>query len=204
LVSDLLHHSLDWDGKKIFIRFGSVNYLASVWLNGKFIGQHEGGHLPFEFDITEDVLSGKNLWLSAWMAPWLQIGFRRETCPPTHEMCLFFRIIQPRILIFFPFCGIHRQVWIYAKHPAGIDDLIVATDVSGTTGTVKVKVMSTARNASVGFFLSGHGTQTGQQSAISNREARNRVYRYRRSILGTWCSKFIYFESRTIPGRPDN
>ena len=41
-----------WEGRKICLRFGSVNYLASVWVNGKLAGGHEGGHLPFEFDIT--------------------------------------------------------------------------------------------------------------------------------------------------------
>jgi beta-glucuronidase len=161
----------DWDGKKIFIRFGSVNYLASVWLNGKFIGQHEGGHLPFEFDITEDVLSGKNLLVVCVDGSLAPDRVPPGNVPPDPRDVSFFQNYPASNFDFFPFCGIHRQVWIYAKHPAGIDDLIVATDVSGTTGTVKVKVMSTARNASVGFFLSGHGTQTGQQSAISNREA---------------------------------
>src|SRR5689334_23066570 len=39
-----------WGEKRIVLRFGSVNYLADVWLNGQFLGSHEGGHLPFEFD----------------------------------------------------------------------------------------------------------------------------------------------------------
>src|SRR6266498_2402684 len=34
------------------LRFEAVFYLARVWLNGQYLGQHEGGYTPFEFDIT--------------------------------------------------------------------------------------------------------------------------------------------------------
>jgi beta-galactosidase/beta-glucuronidase len=34
------------------LRFESVFYLARVWLNGQYLGQHEGGYTPFEFDVT--------------------------------------------------------------------------------------------------------------------------------------------------------
>ena len=29
-------------------RFESVNYRVSIWLNGRFLGKHEGAYLPFE------------------------------------------------------------------------------------------------------------------------------------------------------------
>ena len=34
------------------IRFESVNYQATVWLNGRMIGSHVGEGLPFELDLT--------------------------------------------------------------------------------------------------------------------------------------------------------
>jgi beta-glucuronidase len=34
------------------IRFESVTYFATVWLNGRRIGTHAGSYLPFEFDLT--------------------------------------------------------------------------------------------------------------------------------------------------------
>ncbi|MFA6456369.1 MAG: glycoside hydrolase family 2 TIM barrel-domain containing protein [Bacteroidota bacterium] len=34
------------------LNFYAVNYVADVWLNGKYLGWHEGGYTPFSFDIS--------------------------------------------------------------------------------------------------------------------------------------------------------
>lgn len=47
-------------GKRLFLYFGAVNYIAEVYLNGKKIGSHEGGFTPFQFEITNKVKSGTN------------------------------------------------------------------------------------------------------------------------------------------------
>jgi len=46
--------------KRLFLHFGSVNYLADVYLNGEKIGSHEGGFTPFQFEITGKVKEGQN------------------------------------------------------------------------------------------------------------------------------------------------
>lgn len=40
-------------GEHIWLRFGAVDYIADVWLNGEYLGKHEGIFNPFEFDITD-------------------------------------------------------------------------------------------------------------------------------------------------------
>jgi beta-mannosidase len=40
-------------GQRLFLRFGAVDYLADVWLNGEYLGSHEGMFAPFEFDVTD-------------------------------------------------------------------------------------------------------------------------------------------------------
>ena len=42
------------------LRFGAVDYLADVYLNGQKVGRHEGGYTPFEFDITSLLRPGTN------------------------------------------------------------------------------------------------------------------------------------------------
>ncbi len=42
----------DWDleaDEECYLHFGAVDYFAQVWLNGMFVGEHEGGYLPFAF-----------------------------------------------------------------------------------------------------------------------------------------------------------
>lgn len=47
-------------GKRMFIYFGAVNYIAKVYLNGEFIGSHEGGFTPFQFEVTAKLVAGSN------------------------------------------------------------------------------------------------------------------------------------------------
>jgi beta-glucuronidase len=47
-------------GERLFVYFGAVNYKTRVYLNGKPIGEHEGGFTPFNFEITAAVADGRN------------------------------------------------------------------------------------------------------------------------------------------------
>jgi beta-glucuronidase len=47
-------------GKRLFLHFGAVNYLADVYLNGMLLGKHEGGFTPFQFELTGKVTEGEN------------------------------------------------------------------------------------------------------------------------------------------------
>ena len=49
-------------GDRVMIRFGAVDYLAEVWLNGRHLGVFEGGETPFEFDVADSIrMEGENL-----------------------------------------------------------------------------------------------------------------------------------------------
>ncbi|MBN2371044.1 MAG: beta-glucuronidase [Vicinamibacteria bacterium] len=42
-------------GRRLFVRFGAVNQRAVVFLNGRKLGEHEGGFTPFAFEITDRI-----------------------------------------------------------------------------------------------------------------------------------------------------
>jgi beta-glucuronidase len=160
---------LPWgrEERRIILRFGSVNYLAQVWLNGVRLGQHEGGHLPFEFDVTEQVRPEGNrlvMRVDGTLAPDRvppgrvpsdpQDGFRntRESFPPTS-------------FDFFPFCGIHRPVLLYATPRGGLDDLTVVTDIAGRDGVLNVR-LEACDAAAVRLVLRGHGSEITAEVAL--------------------------------------
>jgi len=46
--------------KRTILHFDGVYYECSVWLNNKKVGDHEGGYTPFQFDISDHLISGEN------------------------------------------------------------------------------------------------------------------------------------------------
>jgi hypothetical protein len=43
----------EWRGRRIRLRFGAIDYFASVWVNDRLAGEHEGGYLPFSLEVTD-------------------------------------------------------------------------------------------------------------------------------------------------------
>jgi len=150
-----------WDGRRIRLRFGSVNYLAEVWLNGQRLGQHESGHLPFEFDASGVVRSSGNILVvrvEGLLAP--------DRVPPGNipleQNVTFDHPNLPATSFdFFPFCGIHRPVLLYATPREEIRDVTVITEIQGSTGIVRVNVETAtdSAGASIQGTLSGHGIE---------------------------------------------
>ena len=48
------------NNKKVVIHFEGSDYLTKVWINGKYIGTHEGGYSRFSFDIENYLKLGEN------------------------------------------------------------------------------------------------------------------------------------------------
>ncbi|HUN04757.1 MAG TPA: beta-galactosidase, partial [Niabella sp.] len=45
-------------GKRIFLRFGGVGQVATVYVNGKFLTEHKGAYSAFAFEITNVINYG--------------------------------------------------------------------------------------------------------------------------------------------------
>ena len=78
-------------GERALLRFGAVDYMADVWVNGIAVGGYEGGETPFELDITAAVRAGENLLAVRVVNPGnepidglvlAQIPHRNKTVPP--------------------------------------------------------------------------------------------------------------------------
>jgi len=49
-----------WQGRRVLLHFGAVDYGATVWVNGEEVGRHQGGYTPFTFDVTAWLHEGEN------------------------------------------------------------------------------------------------------------------------------------------------
>jgi beta-glucuronidase len=83
---------------RAFLRFGAVDYAAHVYLNGHFLGRHEGGFTPFAFEVTKLLRDGENR---------LTVGADAErgpdTIPPTvTDWETYGGITRPVLLVFTP------------------------------------------------------------------------------------------------------
>jgi len=59
-----------WDNKEIFIVIGACDFGTKLWLNEKFVGEHEGGYTPFQFDLTDFLSeSGENCLVISRISP---------------------------------------------------------------------------------------------------------------------------------------
>jgi hypothetical protein len=56
-----------WKGKRIFLVIGASEWDTHAWLDGKLLGNHQGGYTPFEFELTQSAKFGapQNLFISA-------------------------------------------------------------------------------------------------------------------------------------------
>src|ERR671922_2026600 len=48
-----------WRGKRVFLVFGASDWRTTAWLDGKKLGEHQGGYTPFSFELTSQVRAGQ-------------------------------------------------------------------------------------------------------------------------------------------------
>lgn len=138
-------------GREAAIRFGSVCYAASVWLNGQFLGGHEGGHLPFALDCAGALRDGENV-----LAVRVDGQLARDRVPPglvppsdTHG-----RAFHPDVSFdFFPFAGVHRRVELVLTPRDGIRD--VRLEVAADDGGALLSVLADAADGDITLILDG-------------------------------------------------
>ncbi len=157
--------------RRVFLRFGAVNYLAEVWLNGERLGEHEGGNMAFEFEVTGKLRADENVLVVR-----VDGGLAPDRVPPGNlprggGMSAFRSNYPNTNYDFFPFTGIHRPVLLYAIPPAAILDVRVNTAIEGQDGIVKVRVKHNAASGLIRLTLARAGAQQVGEAPLGAGEA---------------------------------
>lgn len=116
-----------WQGQRILLHFGAVDYEAIVLVNGREVGRHRGGYDAFSFDITDAVkpIGDNELIVTAW--------------DPTdaHTQPRGKQIRKPHGIWYTPTSGIWQTVWLEPVNAAHITDLKITPDVDASAVTVQ-------------------------------------------------------------------
>jgi beta-glucuronidase len=141
-----------WRGQRVFLRIGSANYAAKVWVNGEVVAEHLGGHLPFAADVTDRLawdrknvitISVENKQLLGRVPP--------GPGPGGGGVAGVLGGFPLTTYDFFPYAGLHRPVVLYSVPAAAhIDGITVVTTVEGKDGVVQVTVAATGGYAGRG------------------------------------------------------
>src|SRR5688500_17615957 len=105
------------------IHFGAVDYHATVWRNGELLGEHEGGYLPFEFELGEALRPEASNELVVRVA---DPGDDVEAMPEFS----FAEIPHGKQSWYGPIGGIWQSVWVEARHAVHVDRLKLTPDVA--------------------------------------------------------------------------
>ena len=113
-------------GQRIFLHFGAVDQCCTLSVNGQRAGTHEGGYLPFSFDIT-DLLTGEENALRLEVDDTLS---RDYPYGKQHK--------RPHEMWYTPVSGIWQTVWLEAvPDTGGIRSLRITPDLTGITLAVE-------------------------------------------------------------------
>ena len=129
-----------WKGQRVFIRVGSACYLGTVYLNGVKVGSHEGGHLPFAFEITDQVKWDEENVVAISVENVLKPDRVPSGNMPSKTAFDQLSSTPRTTFDFYPFCGLHRPVVLYTVPQTYIEDVKVVTEIAGADGIVKVTV----------------------------------------------------------------
>lgn len=117
-----------WDGRKVLLHFGAVDWEATVSVNGREAGAHRGGYDPFSFDITPLLHKGENELIVRVWDPTDQGNQPRGK-----------QVLKPEGIWYTPVTGIWQTVWIEPVPEAHIRALRITPSVSASRFTVVVE-----------------------------------------------------------------
>ncbi len=145
-----------WDGKRILLHFGAVDYIASVYIDGKIAGRHWGGSSSFAIDITRLVSAGKthNLVIrvedderSGEYAKGKQCGrYAQFGCEYTRTT------------------GIWQTVWMEAVHKDGLKDVYVIPDLDQSRFVFRPEYYAVQQGQKLRIRVMDNGKTVGEKT----------------------------------------
>lgn len=138
-------------GERTLLHFGGVDWHAQVYVNGRLVAEHKGGHTPFSADITTALKSsGENeLIVRVWDPTDADSQPRGK------------QIRNPHGIWYTPVTGIWQTVWLEPVPAAAIDRLKITPDIDAGTVTIEPTLSGTGDALDVELVATDGGTTVG-------------------------------------------
>ncbi len=111
-------------GERFILHFGGADQIARVSLNGKEIGDHTGGYLPFEFDVTDALVTDENL---------ITVEITDEL---DHDLAWGKQRRDRGGMWYTPISGLWKQVWLEGVPKEYFRSLKITPSLDSVTVTV--------------------------------------------------------------------
>ncbi len=122
-----------WQGQRVLLHFGAVDWEATVYVNGQKLGTHRGGYDGFSFDITDVIKAGgpQEVVVGVYdpTNKWDQPRGKQVT--------------NPGGIFYTPATGIWQTVWLEPVSPVSIARLHTVPDVDGKALLLRVETQGT-------------------------------------------------------------
>ena len=145
----------EWDGKRVILHFGAVDYRSEFLVNGKKVGSHQGGYDPISLDVTDFLADEGEQKLEV-----------RVTDPTwTEGQPRGKQTLSPAGIMYTPTSGIWQTAWLEPVAEGGIEDLAITPDIEA--GTVKVKAdLWGAASGEVTVTVAGGASVAGKSGEV--------------------------------------
>ena len=149
-----------WKGQRVLLHFGAVDWKASVWVNGKKAGIHQGGYEPFTFDITDALKENgeQKITVSVWDPT--DKGFQ-----PIGKQTL-----NPRGIWYTATSGIWQTVWLEPVPQTSIASLKMIPDIDQKTLQLKVNGTNDLSGYAVKAIAYDHGKKVTETNGVLGKD----------------------------------
>ena len=124
-----------WKGKQVRLNFGAVDFESEVYINGKSVGIHKGGYLPFSYDVTPYLTETGPQEIIVRVFDATDLAGEPRGKQTTH----------PGGIMYTPTTGIWQTVWLEPVARTSVQDLKIVPDID--TQRVKITVHATEPTA---------------------------------------------------------
>ncbi|MHB8900654.1 MAG: glycoside hydrolase family 2 protein [Thermoguttaceae bacterium] len=147
--------TLPADGGRLLLHFGAVDWKATVRVNGKLAGEHQGGYDPFSIDITPFLQEGANeLSVAVWDPT-------DSSYQPRGK-----QVLKPQGIWYTPVTGIWQTAWLESVPATSVRSLQIVPDVDRSA--LQVTVFG-SNEADVRIVASDAGTAVGEGAGRTGR-----------------------------------